>query len=144
MVPEPPEPLAALPPPPVVNDAGIENKVWGLTRLVYRTHDASLHHASIKAGGYSSQHYHAFCVNRFYVLGGILNVHIYATDGTTLRTLQLTRGQTCEVPAGMLHRFHAVTPVELLEIYTPAFPPTLLWSIDRRDEGGVSPELPVT
>ncbi len=115
--------------------AAVQKKLWGETRPVYSGDSHSLYHATPKAGGYSSRHYHATKHNLFYIVSGTLLVHFYADrDGPVTRTVSLTRGDFAMSEAGEWHRFEAVTDCELIELYTS-------YCIDddivRADEGGL-------
>jgi mannose-6-phosphate isomerase-like protein (cupin superfamily) len=112
-------------------------KSWGTNRGLERSHAFEVHHASIRAGGYSSQHCHRDKSNAFYVVRGELLVHFYRQRGDQdpCATVRLTAGQKLVCGRGEWHRFEAVTDVELVEWYwTDAVDPS---DIERHDQGGM-------
>jgi mannose-6-phosphate isomerase-like protein (cupin superfamily) len=111
-------------PPP-----GAERKPWGWTlplgsrgetgtdglRLLVR--DARIY---VDPGGYSSIHHHRGQSNTFHVLSGRLQVTEYVIqDGAPVQVAKqvLAEDEAYTVPAGRLHRFLALSPVEALEVY---------------------------
>lgn len=110
-------------------------KLWGTNRHFFAGFPGSLHHASIKAGGFSSKHHHANKFNMFYVVAGTLLVHFYPdATGPGSRTQTLRAGDKLTVEPGAWHRFEAVTDVELIELYCTQVDED---DIVRVDEGGV-------
>lgn len=118
-----------------VMEAPRQEKPWGSTRCVWRDTTHEIWHASIKAGGYSSKHYHERKPNLFYVGAGRLLVHVYNNDKATipLDTYTLGPGDRVTIEDGVWHQFEALTDVELVEAYW-----TYLKGEDivRADEGG--------
>lgn len=121
------------------SDVPAVDKLWGVTRCVFKDDTHEVWHASPKAGGYSSRHRHLHMPNKFYVVSGKLHVELYAQKPgpgiDPLCIVTLTAGQEYTVPEGDWHRFVAGTDVELVEVY---------WThiktegyIERTDLGGV-------
>lgn len=123
---------------PTVIEATRQDKPWGHTRCVYRDMTHEIWHASIKAGGFSSRHYHDRKPNLFYVGAGTLLVHVYNNDKATipLDTYTLGPGERVVIDDGVWHQFEAVTPVELVEVYWVYLKGE---DIVRADEGGLKP-----
>lgn len=111
-------------------------KRWGKTRCIGHGPTYEIYHASIEAGGFSSQHCHHTKFNSFYVLSGRMLVHFYRGRGGPLRGSQiLEAGQTIVAVPEEWHGFEAVTNVELIEWYwCDAIDPS---DIERYDEGGL-------
>jgi len=121
-------------------------KAWGETRCVMRHFYSSVHHASIKKGGYSSRHKHEKSDNKFYVLSGILKVCWYKEDTEEVtHEITLEAGMDLTVAPNTWHRFEAVIDVELIETYCASMP-VLGDDITRADTGGLKCQeaLPVT
>lgn len=96
----------------------IDEKPWGTNRLIYQGPYTEVWHASIKAGGVSSDgrmHKHALKNNDFYVVSGTLEVS--QEDGDFLAGSTMRAGSQFSISAGRWHRFEAVTDVELIEVY---------------------------
>lgn len=111
-------------------------KLWGENRHVFAGSDFSIHHATIKAGGFSSRHCHECKYNLFYVVGGRLLVHFYATPEETepCRVAGMGPGDRMVMAPGDWHRFEAETDVELVELY---YVHIVEADIVRADEGGL-------
>lgn len=112
-------------------------KLWGENRSIFCGHAVEVHHASIRRGGYSSQHRHRAKANDFYVVSGELEILVYTDKGHVipLERHVLKAGQKMTTPPNLWHRFNALTDVELIETYwlhtiDPA-------DIDRHDVGGL-------
>lgn len=122
-------------PSPVVKHEE-KKKHWGVTRCIFTDKHCELHHATSVRKGYCSKHKHVTKPNMFYVLQGTLEVETFAKKSATspVRTDTVLRGQSLTIPAGVWHRFRALTEVDMIEFY---------WSeldredIVRADEGGV-------
>ncbi|MBS3927482.1 MAG: hypothetical protein KGZ65_02555 [Sphingomonadales bacterium] len=117
----------------------VKEKLWGVTRPVDISPTHELHHATIKAGGFSSQHCHHRKFNGFYVVSGTLLVHFYRRkgDATPYDTGRAEAGSSVIAVWDEWHRFEAVTDVELIEWYfNDHVDPT---DIERYDEGGLTP-----
>lgn len=118
-----------------------EDKLWGMTRCVFRDDSHQVWHASPRAGGYSSRHKHDTLPNLFYVVSGTLHVERYfnrpGKDEHPGLVVEINAGETYTVPAGEWHRFIAQTDVELVEIYYTHVPTG--GDITRVDVGGVMP-----
>jgi mannose-6-phosphate isomerase-like protein (cupin superfamily) len=108
------------------------DKFWGETRKVYQDQHCEVHHATPRAGGYSSRHVHEAKVNVFYVVSGRVTVTVYS-DGKEAK-FTLCRGHRFEVAPNIHHRFSADEDSELMEVY---YLPTIRqFDIVRFDEGG--------
>lgn len=107
-------------------------KLWGITRCIHRDATHEIHHASAKAGGYSSRHSHRNKINLFYVMSGRLLVHRYDPDE---EPLYLEAGSIAVIESNRDHRFEAGTDVELIEVYwlDPLDPDDIV----RADVGGI-------
>jgi len=105
----------------------VETKGWGITRCIHESEGTLVFHASIKKDGYCSKHYHEGRVNDFYVVSGVLDVSIYPTAEADQPSeiYRLHAGQCLKIPVGVIHRFHALTDVELIETY---------WAVARMDD----------
>lgn len=93
------------------------DKPWGTTRRICQREGFELWHASIKAGGRSTDgklHRHNRHCNELYVVSGVIQV--WFADGTVT---VLDGGQNLWIAAGVWHRFNAITGVELIETYYP-------------------------
>lgn len=118
-----------------------EDKLWGMTRCVFRDDAHQVWHASPKAGGFSSRHKHDSLPNLFYVVSGTLHVEVYGERPERgidpALVVEIGPGEQYTVEAGEWHRFIAQTDVELVEIYYTHVPPN--GDITRVDVGGVMP-----
>ena len=113
----------------------VKPKVWGESIALYRDDAIEVAKVRIKAGGYSSAHRHRGKHNQFVVLTGELRI-VYGRQGDS--EITLVKDQTCEVVAGVWHRFVAATYVEALEIYRSADGSNVdPDDIEREDVGGV-------
>lgn len=112
------------------------SKLWGTNRCIFADVNLEVHHAHILKGGYSSRHHHKIKANDFYVLEGSLRVLVYNNDGSVASTVVLDAGMQFAIPAGVEHRFEAITDVELIETYWTSLDPS---DIVRADEGGLKP-----
>lgn len=119
-------------------------KLWGRTRRLseYPTGHACL--AEAIAGGHSSRHCHPTRSNAFFVLHGELLVEEWDSDppvGFPPVTRRLLADDALVVPAGVWHRFIAVTPLAVIETYQTTRSPSdgtdPSPDIVRYDEGGV-------
>ena len=112
-----------------------EEKLWGETRCVHKDVTHEVWHASPRAGGFSSRHYHERKPNKFYVVKGEIIVLVYR-DGSRSEydPFVLRAGNQLTVPEGVWHRFKAVRDSELIEVYWVELKPGA--DIVRSDEGG--------
>jgi mannose-6-phosphate isomerase-like protein (cupin superfamily) len=113
----------------------ITGKVWGDTSVLIQTPLTELHKINIKAGYRCSEHKHEHKWNGFYVISGVLEIHVAKnnydlTDVTTLRA-----GDFTTVRPGEFHWFNCVENCVALELY---YPEALSEDIVRRSVGGVS------
>lgn len=117
------------------------DKLWGVTRLVFKDDTHEVWHASPRAGGFSSRHRHLTMPNKFYVVSGTLHVEVYSEKPghgiDPLHVVTIAAGQEWTAPAGEWHRFIAQTDVELVEVYWTHI--TQDGYIERTDMGGVMP-----
>jgi quercetin dioxygenase-like cupin family protein len=113
-----------------------EGKVWGTTAEVYQDGNISVHHLKAKAGGFCSEHRHAFKDNIFVVLEGELRVGIERGGGMIDQTT-LHSGDSITVPAGTWHTFLAVRNSVFIEIYRAGLREP---DIERRTQGGCNPD----
>ncbi len=117
----------------------LEYKSWGYRYSVHNHGNCQVDICCIKKGGYSSWHHHIHKFNRFFVLEGILKIHIKDCIYTYII------GDTCgvrkfDVKPGVIHKFQAITDVQLLEIYYTICSDK---DIIRQNKGGVKYEKQV-
>ena len=93
-----------------------QGKVWGTTEEIFHNGIVSVHHLSIKKGGYSSKHWHQFKANIFHVLSGKLRIEIWQRNESSDITV-LEAGDKCYIPPHLIHSFKALSDVECYEIY---------------------------
>ena len=110
-------------------------KFGGTSKSLLVTPFIEVHEIFIKEGGYCSLHKHQHKWNAFYLISGMLEIHIEKenyklTDITTLHT----PGDFTTVKPGEFHLFKAMTDVEALEIY---YPEPLSEDIIRNSCGGL-------
>jgi len=110
-----------------------QGKVWGATTLICRTPHLTIHLLEIKAGGFSSEHRHAGKANLFYVLSGALEIKQWRDGNAEPDETCLGPDQATTVPAGIWHRFKALTDVRAIEICAAE---AIDNDIDRRTRGG--------
>ena len=111
----------------------ITGKVWGDTSVLIQTPLVELHKINIKAGYRCSEHKHEHKWNGFYVISGVLEIHVAKnnydlTDITTLRA-----GDFTTVCPGEFHWFNCVEDCVALELY---YPEAISEDIVRRSVGG--------
>ena len=116
--------------------SNITGKVWGDTSVLIQTPLVELHRINIKAGYKCSEHKHEHKWNGFYVISGVLEIHVAKnnydlTDVTTLRA-----GDFTSVRPGEFHWFNCVEDCSALELY---YPESLSEDIVRRNVGGKTP-----
>lgn len=127
-----------------------EPKAWGSVSHVFVSPYAMVSCLNVRAGGYSSIHYHELRANRFYVDSGAVAVEVF--DGFTLESLRvydthiLRAGDVFDVPSMRVHRFIAVESGQLVEVYWPDRPGGIVMhsDIQRLEVGGFSEEQPCT
>lgn len=91
------------------------DKVWGKTRCVYESSQFSGHWLVVKAGGYSSVHYHCDRANRFIVDSGkIAVVEFYAWR---IKRQILRKGQQLDIPSLVPHQFQVLEDGIIREEY---------------------------
>ena len=118
----------------------ITGKVWGDTSVLIQTPLTELHKINIKAGFRCSEHKHEHKWNGFYVISGVLEIHVAKnnydlTDITTLRA-----GDFTTVRPGEFHWFNCVEDCVALELY---YPEAISEDIVRRSVGGKA-TVPIT
>jgi mannose-6-phosphate isomerase-like protein (cupin superfamily) len=118
----------------------ITGKVWGDTSVLIQTPLVELHKINIKAGYRCSEHKHEHKWNGFYVISGVLEIHVAKnnydlTDITTLRA-----GDFTTVRPGEFHWFNCVEDCVALELY---YPEAISEDIVRRSVGGKA-TVPIT
>jgi mannose-6-phosphate isomerase-like protein (cupin superfamily) len=111
----------------------ITGKVWGDTSILFQNSLVELHKINVKAGYRCSEHKHEHKWNGFYVISGVLEIHVAKnnydlTDVTTLRA-----GDYTSVRPGEFHWFNCVEDCSALELY---YPEALSEDIVRRSVGG--------
>lgn len=116
--------------------AAISGKYWGTNQCIFESPYTETHVARIKAGGFSSKHFHKKN-NRFYVVEGKIEVIVYNTKGEEKVTLGPT--QMTDVPGGMWHRFNVLEDSIIVENYW--VDELDLNDIQRADDGGLNTEF---
>lgn len=103
----------------MASQVSVQRKPWGETRCVFRDQTHEVWHASIRRGGYSSRHFHERKANEFYVVAGVLKVHVWDAQYSTQPrvTHVLTAGERVMVDDHVWHTFEADSDVELIETY---------------------------
>ena len=121
-------------------------KNWGYKYIVHDSPSCQIHLCGIKKGGYSSWHYHNHRFNRFIVLEGKLQIIIKPKcDVDLLRKSVYLIGdkqdtRKFDIKPGVVHKFQALTNVQLLEVYYTVCSDK---DIIRQDKGGVNYEKSV-
>jgi quercetin dioxygenase-like cupin family protein len=110
-----------------------QGKIWGETTEIFKTENVTAHYLKIKAGGYCSEHRHTKKTNLFFVISGELQITIWK-DPKIMDTTILEPGQISEIPAGVYHKFNALSDCECIEIYQAKLQGP---DIDRRTRGGL-------
>lgn len=111
----------------------VQGKHWGRTQLVFAQNAVEAHSLCIREGGFSSKHRHVAKWNRFLVLSGTLQIHVYHDDDADADVTVLTSGQITDIPPSCYHRFCAVTDVKCIEMYWVSLE---AGDIERADVGG--------
>ena len=93
-------------------------KPWGSEQIWALTERYCGKIIRIDAGRRLSLQRHARKEESLIVLSGTLRLHLEDDDGM-VRTLALGPGESAHVAVPRLHRFEAVTDVELVEVSTP-------------------------
>lgn len=110
-----------------------QGKIWGFITDVFKNMNVSVHHLSIKRGGYSSEHLHIHKSNLFYVISGELEIIMFRENDMADKTI-LHAGDISAIPSGFYHKFRALTDVECVEIYQVFLQDP---DIERRTQGGI-------
>jgi len=112
-----------------------ETKAWGSVKHAFSLGQCAVSVLDVKAGGYSSRHYHRARVNRFLVVSGAIEVVEYDPTGRyEIRRRRLEADDVADVDAGTVHRFEVKQPGVVVEIYYPA--DVKQDDIERLDVGG--------
>jgi quercetin dioxygenase-like cupin family protein len=101
------------------------DKAWGRTRTLVVGHNAEVVECEIKAGGFSSVHFHEFKSNEFVIMEGKIDVPNLSHEEPI--EIILSAGDSLRIAPGVKHQFRAITDCRLIEIYT------------RRDGGKIDP-----
>lgn len=91
-------------------------KVWGTTQSIFKNGTSEVHYLEINKGGNSSLHCHERKWNRFFVVEGVLMIHMLDENENQM-TLKLNRGDFLDIKPGCWHSFDADTDVKCLEVY---------------------------
>jgi len=113
--------------------AVINGKVWGDTTVLIQTPVSELHKINAKAGFRCSEHKHAHKWNGFYVISGVLEIHVRKNDYALTDVTTLRAGDFTTVRPGEYHWFYCTEDCVALELY---YPELLSEDIQRRDHGG--------
>jgi mannose-6-phosphate isomerase-like protein (cupin superfamily) len=113
--------------------ANIVGKVWGDTSVLIQNSLVELHKINIKAGYRCSEHKHVHKWNGFYVISGVLEIHVSKNDYKLTDITVLRAGDFTTVRPGEFHKFVCVEDCVALELY---YPEALSEDIIRKDHGG--------
>jgi quercetin dioxygenase-like cupin family protein len=92
------------------------DKAWGKTTLIFNDKNVEIYRAEIMKGGMSSKHFHEFKYNLFFLESGFLIVKIWEHN-QDYREIFLHSGDSITIEPKKWHKFLAVEPCQLLEIY---------------------------
>lgn len=117
---------------------GWTRKAWGWFKTTHQDHLCVMQRMKILPGGHSSKHLHDYLNNRMIVLEGRFKISRWPSVhvGEPLDVV-LTPGDQLFLPATDIHRFHALTLVEAIEIVTTTADEIDLTDIHRFDQGGI-------
>lgn len=95
---------------------GLSPKRWGRT-ISIAVSDRPTHtaYAEMKAGGYSSVHYHQYLYNRFFLIKGRLLIEVFRNGD--IETIIMEPLQNVDIEPGIKHRMSAIEDCQLNEIY---------------------------
>ena len=110
------------------------NKIWGLTELLFINENFELHRIVTKKGGYSSEHKHDYKFNMFYVESGRVNIHVWKNDYKLCDVTELGKGEITTVHPREWHKFEAIEDSVVFEIYHTK---PISKDIERRNVGGL-------
>jgi len=111
----------------------ITGKVWGDTSVLIQNSNVELHKINVKAGFRCSEHKHEHKWNGFYVISGVLEIHVAKNDYDLTDVTTLRAGDFTSVRPGEFHWFNCVEDCIALEVY---YPEALSEDIVRRSVGG--------
>lgn len=123
----------------------IEYKSWGFKYSVYNSSSFQVDICCIRKGGYSSIHHHDYRWNKFLILNGVLEIYIYPRQqlldniSEPIRYVIGDKQKTRKfiIKPKVIHKFHALTDVKLLEVYNSVCSEK---DIIRQDQGGIGYE----
>jgi mannose-6-phosphate isomerase-like protein (cupin superfamily) len=93
---------------------------------------------SIHAGARLSLQLHNEKDESIYVVEGTLNLHL-ENDNGEVEQIKMTPGEFARVPTGRIHRFEAITDVQLIEVSTPELDDVVRLEDDYGREGTTEP-----
>ena len=108
----------------------ITGKVWGDTSVIIQNPLVELHKINIKAGYRCSEHKHEHKWNGFYVISGVLEIHVSKSNYKLTDITVLRAGDFTTVRPGEFHKFVCVEDCVALE--------SLSEDIVRKDHGGAT------
>lgn len=108
-------------------------KIWGDTEDLFTSPSVEVHRINTKAGFRCSLHSHRHRWNGFYVISGIIEIHVEKQYGLTDVTV-LKAGDFTAVPPNEVHCFVCTEDAQALEIYWPQHMEST--DIVRKDVGG--------
>jgi mannose-6-phosphate isomerase-like protein (cupin superfamily) len=114
----------------------ITGKVWGDTSVLVQNSNVELHKINVKAGFRCSEHKHVYKWNGFYVVSGVLEIHVRKNDYDLTDVTTLRAGDFTSVRPGEFHWFQCIEDCLALEVY---YPEALSEDIVRRSVGGKTP-----
>lgn len=92
------------------------NAAWGEWQRVFCDGLVELRILRIRAGGFSSPHFHREKSNVFCVADGRLKLVMWVQEERSVEWLCAPEGQPPAVPAGVMHQFHALTDATVYEL----------------------------
>jgi len=119
----------------------ITGKVWGDTSVLIQNSNVELHKINVKAGFRCSEHKHEHKWNGFYVISGLLEIHVRKNDYDLIDVTTLRAGNFTAVRPGEFHWFQCIEDCVALELY---YPEALSEDIVRRSVGGKTPVVITT
>ena len=86
----------------------VVGKVWGDTSVLIQNSLTELHKINIKAGFRCSEHKHEHKWNGFYVISGVLEIHVAKNNYDLIDVTTLRAGDFTTVRPGEFHWFNCV------------------------------------
>lgn len=99
----------------------IQEKDWGLKKVLFQSDTAQLDLLSIRKGGFSSKHKHHHKYNYFYILKGKLQLNLYKSNNLAKPFIEILLSHQPDtrieyiVQPGIHHEFKALEDTECIE-----------------------------